>query len=175
MEKMNEQQLTPVESALTTALLPWSASSVAVAAALAVAGRAFDSDEVLALSRQTSSWSAIDALIAAAGVLSTRRRGPSSDNEADKKIRSLRTLLLVSAAADVGYIAGGPVPRCEPEGHQTGQDPSGVVAQVPVRSGLEEAMRIALTLDREEEINALTSGSVTSPTPRLPPVDCPGL
>ncbi len=107
MEHMNEQQLTSVESTLTSALLAWSAASVAVGAALAVAGRASKSDEVTAFGRQTAAWGAVDALIAGAGVLSRRRRGQLSDDEADKKIRSLRTLLLVNAAADVGYIAGG--------------------------------------------------------------------
>ena len=60
-----------------------------------------------AFGRQTAAWGVVDALIAGAGVLSRRHRGPLSGDEADKKIRSLRTLLLVNAAADVGYIAGG--------------------------------------------------------------------
>lgn len=107
MENMSEQHLTSVEGTLTSALLAWSAASVAVGATLAVAGRSRKSDEVTAFGRQTAAWGVVDALIAGAGVLSRRRRGPLCGDEADKKIRALRTLLLVNAAADVGYIAGG--------------------------------------------------------------------
>ncbi len=107
MESTKEQQLASVESTLTTTLLTWAAASVAVGTALAVTGRAAKSDDVMAFGRQTAAWGAVDALIAGAGLLSRRRRGPLSDDEASTKIRSLRTLLLVNAAADVGYVAGG--------------------------------------------------------------------
>lgn len=107
MENISEQHLTSVEGTLTSALLVWSAASVAVGATLAVAGRSLKSDGVTALGRQTAAWGVVDALIAGAGVLSRHRRGPLSGDQADKKIRSLRNLLLVNAAADVGYIAGG--------------------------------------------------------------------
>ena len=107
MENMSEQQLTSVERTLTSALLAWSAASVAVGATVTVAGRSSASDEVMAFGRQTAAWGAVDALIAGGGVLSRRSRGPLSGDEADKKVRSLRTLLLVNAAADIGYIAGG--------------------------------------------------------------------
>jgi hypothetical protein len=53
------------------------------------------------------STATIDALIAGGGVLSRRRRGPLTIEQETKKAQGLRTLLLVNAAADVGYVLGG--------------------------------------------------------------------
>jgi hypothetical protein len=107
MTNVNEQQLQLVESTLTTALLAWSATSVAVGTIVALVGRKAQNDDLVGFGRQTAAWGAVDALIAGAGVLSRRRRGPLSDEEAAKKAGSLRKLLLVNAVADVGYMAGG--------------------------------------------------------------------
>ncbi len=108
-----EQSATPatllesVEGDLTTALLAWSAASVVVGASLAVVGHRTKKDQLVSFGRQSAAWGAIDALIAGGGVLSRRRRGPLTVEEEMKKARGLRTLLLVNAAADVGYVVGG--------------------------------------------------------------------
>jgi hypothetical protein len=57
--------------------------------------------------RQTAMWGAVDALIAGAGTLSRSRRGELTQEQVDAEARKLRTLLLINAAADVLYIAGG--------------------------------------------------------------------
>ena len=107
MTNVNEQQLQLVENTLTTALLAWSATSVAVGTIMALVGRKAQNDDLVGFGRQTAAWGAVDALIAGAGVLSRRRRGPLCDEDAAKKAGSLRKLLLINAVADVGYMAGG--------------------------------------------------------------------
>jgi hypothetical protein len=52
-------------------------------------------------------WGAVDALIAGAGALSRSRRGELTDDEVEFERVKLRTMLLLNAAADVVYIAGG--------------------------------------------------------------------
>ncbi|MEI7630536.1 MAG: hypothetical protein WCJ73_05255 [Actinomycetes bacterium] len=79
MTNVNEQQLQLVESTLTTALLAWSATSVAVGTIVALVGRKAQNDDLVGFGRQTAAWGAVDALIAGAGVLSRRRRGPLCD------------------------------------------------------------------------------------------------
>ena len=118
MTNVNEQQLQLVENTLTTALLAWSATSVAVGTIMALVGRKAQNDDLVGFGRQTAAWGAVDALIAGAGVLSRRRRAPLCDEEAAKKAGSLRTLLLVNAVADVGYMAGGLLLIARGEGGQ---------------------------------------------------------
>ena len=98
-----------MERKLTAALLAWSAASVTVGTGLALVGKRNQRAELMSFGRQTAAWGAVDALIAGAGALSRRRRGHLSDEEATKKVRSLRSLLLINAVADAGYIAGGAV------------------------------------------------------------------
>ena len=99
--------LESVEGDLTTALLAWSAASVVAGAAVAVLGRRANNEQLVSFGRQSAAWGAIDALIAGGGVLSRRNRGPLTVAEEMKKARGLRRLLLVNAAADVGYVVGG--------------------------------------------------------------------
>ena len=96
MTNVNEGRLQLVESTLTTALLAWSATSVAVGTIMALVGRKAQNDDLVGFGRQTAAWGAVDALIAGAGVLSRRRRAPLCDEEAAKKAGSLRKLLLVN-------------------------------------------------------------------------------
>lgn len=83
-----------VETRLTTVLGSWAAASVAVGAALAArpATRGFG--------RQTAAWGAVDGAIAAVGARNRRRRGPTDPAR-------LRTVLLVNAGLDVGYLVAG--------------------------------------------------------------------
>lgn len=99
--------LEAVEGDLTTALLAWSAASVAIGATIALVGRRADKAHLVSFGRQSAAWGAIDALIAGGGVLSRRRRGQLTAEQEIKKGQGLRTLLLVNAAADVGYVVGG--------------------------------------------------------------------
>jgi hypothetical protein len=99
--------LESVESDLTTALLAWSAASVVAGATIALLGRRANNEQLVSFGRQSAAWGAIDALIAGGGVLSRRNRGPLTAEEEIKKARGLRRLLLVNAAADVGYVIGG--------------------------------------------------------------------
>jgi hypothetical protein len=104
---MNQQHLQSVEGRLTTALLTWSISSVAVGASIAWAGHRMNRDQLVGFGRQTVAWGAIDAVIAGVGALSRHRRGELTEVEVEKKVRSLRKVLLVNAAADVAYVVGG--------------------------------------------------------------------
>ena len=88
MTNVNEQQLQLVENTLTTALLAWSATSVAVGTIMALVGRKAQNDDLVGFGRQTAAWGAVDALIAGAGVLSRRRRGPLCDEDAAKNNRA---------------------------------------------------------------------------------------
>ena len=96
-----------VERTLTTALVTWSAASVVIGTSLALVGHQTKKDQLKKFGRQNAAGGVVDAVIAGAGVLSRSRREPLSREQKAKKARSLRTLLLANAAADVGYIAGG--------------------------------------------------------------------
>ena len=82
------------EERLTQVLGAWAAGSVAVGAVLAASPR------TRGFGRQTAVWGAVDGAIAYAGVCGRRRRGPTDPSR-------LRTVLLVNAALDVGYVAAG--------------------------------------------------------------------
>lgn len=83
-----------VEEQLTRVLGAWAAASVALGGALALrpATRGFG--------RQTAAWGAVDGAIAWAGARKRRASGPTDP-------RRLRTVLLVNAGLDVGYLAAG--------------------------------------------------------------------
>ena len=104
---MDADRLDEVERELTTALLAWAGGSVSAGAVIAVSGGWVHRPELVAFGRQTAAWGAIDAVIAGVGVLSRRRRGLLSAAQRGKKASALRTILMVNAVADVGYIAGG--------------------------------------------------------------------
>ncbi|MCO7220464.1 hypothetical protein [Klenkia sp. PcliD-1-E] len=83
-----------VETRLTTVLGAWAAGSVTVGGVLALSRR------TRGFGRQTAAWGAVDGAIAAVGARNRRRRGPTDPAR-------LRTVLLVNAGLDVGYLALG--------------------------------------------------------------------
>lgn len=83
-----------VEERLTQVLAAWAAGSVLVGGALALDPRS------RGFGRQTAAWGAVDAAIVYVGVRGRARRGSTDP------VR-LRRVLLVNAAADVGYLAVG--------------------------------------------------------------------
>jgi hypothetical protein len=74
-----------------------------------LAGRALQRDGLVGFGRQTAAWGLVDGAIAGAGTLGRRRRGELTPEEQGRKARSLGRLLLINAAADVGYMVGGAV------------------------------------------------------------------
>ena len=104
---VDQHRLQILERGLTSRLLIWGIGGTVVGSALWVAGGRSGHREMLRFGRQTALWGATDAVIALAGIRDRRRRGELSDAEVHAKARRLRTLLLVNAAADVVYVAGG--------------------------------------------------------------------
>jgi hypothetical protein len=97
--------LRAVRSDLTRRLVAWGAVSVVGGAALAGAGAARGDRLLAGVGRQAVAWGAVDLVIAGVGSAANRR--PVTD--APRALRSLRRLLLVNAALDVGYLAGAAV------------------------------------------------------------------
>ena len=104
---MSEERLTAVEKTLTTSRVGWAAASVVAGVPLALLGRKTGNSPMHEFGRQTAAWGAVDAAIAGIGLVSQRRRGALSQEQAEAQMRKLRTLLAVNAVADVGYMAGG--------------------------------------------------------------------
>ena len=104
---MDRDELEGYEQEITTLLSVWAAGSVIKGGAIALIGKATGRRQWMTFGRQTAMWGAVDALIAGAGALSRSRRGELTQDEVDAEARKLRNLLLVNAAADVVYIAGG--------------------------------------------------------------------
>jgi hypothetical protein len=104
---MSNQQLVEVERTLTTALVNWSVASIVMGTSIALTGQRRGHRQLTAFGRQTAAWGAVDAVIVGVGLISQKRRGTLSEDAAQSQIRKLRKLLLINAAADVGYIAGG--------------------------------------------------------------------
>lgn len=96
-----------VERRLTDVLMRWSVASIAAGGALVVVGLATRRPAMNAFGRQTLAWGAVDGIIAGVGRLTRRRRGALTPDERAAKAKTLRTVLLANAAADVGYVAGG--------------------------------------------------------------------
>ena len=106
---MQPSALAVVERRLTRSLSAWSLASVIGGLALALWGKRRGRHGLLAFGRQTVGWGVVDAAIAGVGAMVSHRRGPLDEPRAAKQARSLRRTLLVNAAADVGYVAGGAV------------------------------------------------------------------
>jgi hypothetical protein len=104
---MDRDELEGYEQEITTLLTLWAAGSVIKGGAIALIGHATGRQQWLRFGRQTAMWGAVDALIAGAGALSRSRRGELTQEQVDAEARKLRRLLLINAAADVIYIAGG--------------------------------------------------------------------
>ena len=104
---MSQDELEGIEGQITTLLGVWAAGSVIKGGAIALLGKRAGRKQWTTFGRQTAMWGAVDALIAGAGALSRSRRGELTQDEVVAEARKLRTLLLINAAADVVYIAGG--------------------------------------------------------------------
>lgn len=104
---MDRDELEGYEREITTLLSVWAAGSVIKGTAIALIGQRTGRKQWLRFGRQTAMWGAVDALIAGAGALSRSKRGELTQEEVDAEARKLRMLLLLNAAADVLYIAGG--------------------------------------------------------------------
>jgi hypothetical protein len=104
---MDRDLLEGYEQEITTLLSVWAAGSVIKGGAIALLGKGTGRRQWLTFGRQTAMWGAVDALIAGVGAFTRSRRGELTPEKVDAEARKLRTLLLINAAADVVYIAGG--------------------------------------------------------------------
>ena len=104
---MDQAQLERIERQITGLLGTWAAGSIVKGGVIALIGQRTGRRQWLRFGRQTAMWGAVDALIAGAGAVSRSRRGELSPEQVDAEARKLRKLLLINAAADVLYIAGG--------------------------------------------------------------------
>ena len=104
---MDRDELEGYEREITALLTVWAAGSVIKGTAIALIGKRTGRKQWMRFGRQTAMWGAVDALIAGAGALSRSRRGELTQEQVDTEARKLRTLLLINAAADVLYVAGG--------------------------------------------------------------------
>jgi hypothetical protein len=104
---MDRDLLEGYEREITTLLSVWAAGSVVKGGAIALIGKRTGRRQWLTFGRQTAMWGAVDGLIAGVGALTRSRRGELTSEEVEAEARKLRRLLLINAAADVVYIAGG--------------------------------------------------------------------
>ena len=104
---MDRDELTGYESEITNLLAVWAAGSVIKGTAIALLGKRLGRKQWVRFGRQTALWGAVDGLIAGAGVLSRSRRGELTQEQVEFEATKLRVMLLLNAAADVLYIAGG--------------------------------------------------------------------
>ena len=100
------------QSQLSRQLAAWSAASIAAGTALALRGRGRDDRDLRAFGGQNAAWGGIDLVIAGVGEVRRRRRQASLDRPLDPDVqarewRTLRRVLLLNAALDVGYVALG--------------------------------------------------------------------
>ncbi|WP_380165418.1 DUF6992 family protein [Jannaschia sp. R86511] len=116
--------LEQVRSDLTRTLVGWSLASVAGGAAL---GARQLGPRASGFARQAVAWGAVDLAIAAAGAVGGRK--PVRDRSGETA--SLRRLLLLNAALDVGYVAAGAalVRAGTVRGRDSVGDGAGVVVQ----------------------------------------------
>ena len=104
---MDRDELEGYEREISTLLTVWGVGSVVKGGVIALLGKRTGRRQWMTFGRQTAMWGVVDALIAGAGTLSRSRRGELTQEQVDAEARKLRTLLLINAAADVVYIAGG--------------------------------------------------------------------
>lgn len=104
---MDRDLLEGYEREITALLSVWAAGSVLKGGAIALIGKRTGRRQWLTFGRQTAMWGAVDGLIAGVGAFTRSRRGELTQDEVDAEARKLRRLLLINAAADVVYIAGG--------------------------------------------------------------------
>ena len=104
---MDRDELEGYEREITTLLTAWAVGSVVKGTAIALLGKRTGRKQWVRFGRQTAMWGAVDALIAGAGALSRSRRGELTQEQVDFEATKLRVLLLINAAADIVYVAGG--------------------------------------------------------------------
>jgi hypothetical protein len=104
---MDRDELEGYEREISTLLTVWGVGSVVKGGVIALIGKRAGHRKWMTFGRQTAMWGVVDALIAGAGTLSRSRRGELTQEQVNAEARKLRTLLLINAAADVVYIAGG--------------------------------------------------------------------
>lgn len=104
---MDRDELEGYEREITALLSVWAAGSVIKGTAIALLGERLGRKQWVRFGRQTALWGAVDGLIAGAGALSRSRRGELTQDQVDFEATKLRVMLLLNAAADVVYIAGG--------------------------------------------------------------------
>ena len=104
---MDRDELIGAEQEIATLLTLWAAGSVIKGGAIALIGHATGRKQWTRFGRQTALWGAVDGLIAGAGALSRSRRGELTQEDVEFEATKLRVMLLLNAAADVLYIAGG--------------------------------------------------------------------
>jgi hypothetical protein len=143
---------TRVRADLTRTLAAWSVASVAVGAVLARRGTG---ERTAGFARQSIAWGAVDLAIAGAGWLGERR--PVTDEA--EAARSLRRLLLVNAALDVGYLAAGVA--LVRAGRVRGRDSVGDGAAVVVQGGFLLVLDL-LNAVRVSQVRELRAGGTTS-------------
>ena len=104
---MDRDELQGYEREITALLSVWAAGSVIKGTAIALIGKRTGRKQWVRFGRQTAMWGAVDALIAGAGAFSRSRRGELTQEQVDFEATKLRVILLLNAAADVVYFAGG--------------------------------------------------------------------
>ena len=142
-----------VRSTLARALTAWSLGSIGVGALVLVRR---PGERATGFARQSIAWGVIDLAIAG---LSLRRRDPAADETAEAG--SLRRLLLVNAALDVGYVTAGAL--LWRAGRFRGRDSTGDGAGVAVQGAfllvLDTACAVAL---RPATPSRMSRGRTTS-------------
>lgn len=104
---MDQAELERVKTELSGLLGVWAAGSIVKGSIVALIGKRTGHDQWCRFGRQNAMWGVVDGLIAGAGTLSHARGGELSDAEVTQQVERLRRLLLINAAADVLYVAGG--------------------------------------------------------------------
>ena len=104
---MQQTELEHYERQLSTLLGVWAAGSVIKGGIIALIGHRTGRKQWMRFGRQNAMWGAVDGVIAGAGVLGRSRRGELTPEQVEFEATKLRVMLLLNAAADVIYIAGG--------------------------------------------------------------------
>lgn len=91
-----------VRDDLTLRLTGWGVASTLVGSLVWYLGHRGGRTFVMGVGRQTAAWGAVDTVIAGIGADANRR----AVTDVPKAVRSLRRLLWVNAALDVGYLVG---------------------------------------------------------------------
>lgn len=110
MAHHHAMRLNEFEARLARRLLAWGGASVAGGAALAVVGSTTGSPFLRAFGSQTVGWGAIEAALAIGGRARARRLltdPPADPAEVAREAARVRRILVVNAALDVLYVAGG--------------------------------------------------------------------